>query len=36
MKNELLQIYCEKNNNELIEDVYVSDFKIKDKTQIKN
>ena len=32
-KYELLQIYCEKNNNnELIEDVYVSDFKIKDKT----
>lgn len=32
-KYELLQIYCEKNNSkELIEDVYVSDFKIKDKT----
>ena len=32
-KYELLQVYCEKNNEtELIEDVYVSDFKIKDKT----
>ena len=32
-KYELLQIYCEKNNEkEIIEDIYVYDFKIKDKT----